>query len=937
MHFGRVRSRGVRVPVGSGAITPGELRRAQPWRLLLAVLCLAVTSLGQAAEAAAQESSSVAGFVRDDSGAPIADASVTLDGAAFEPIITSDDGSFVFAGVAPGNYTVRASAGNCFEDASVVLVVAAAAEQVDLTLVQRADAYGYRCAPATYEFVRGDTQLTEVGGRFDSLQATDLPFAFPFYGTFYERVWVGIDGTASFLEHPYFAQYQPIPNPEIPNAAIYAFSADTAPRSGSVHVATLGSAPNRRFVIEWRGVVLVDSILPVTYEVMLFEDGRIKFQYLDRGNDPSQLGALASVGIENETGTVGHQYSYREPVLFPELAFIYEPPASALVAGGLLDANDGMAAPAAEIDVFQNGALLRTVLADATGAYAFTLPPGSYEFEARAPRYETQRFSLELAGGDRVARDLLLATAVVQLTPPALEVMIPSNQQREFSVELTNAGSAPLAFTLIEGGDISMMGPLPIPRAEPVLTAGAGEILTEFSTGWPEATVTFADTSVWVTEPEFGDTREFALDGTATGRSYQISDPNGAPTDSAYDRARGWNCHLYRSGDRGIHCHDLETGEEVAAIAGVFPWTEVDQYALAYRPDDDSFYVGGWRSRTIYHVSGFSDAEPGRLIDSCPDPRDATVGFAWNPTLGLLWSASATVVDLNDSFFAIDPATCTVLTSFPNPTPDFPLYTTGIDLDPNGNLWTVSLQETKVLQFRSPFPSYVDVPWLEVAPAGGELAAGAASALTFSFDPSGLSPGNYFATLFVETNAGREHTVYYPISLVVTEPVELYAQAVNVGGSAYTDAEGVEWAADRRYRPGSFGYLIPSFVERTWRTVRGTPDQALYRSQRVNPGAYRFDVPNGRYAVELHFAELDSLWWKRRIFDVLLENRVVLRSHDIAREVGTRHADRHSFVAEVRDGHIDVILLPSRGTSALPVLNAIRVSALSGGGPPTLH
>lgn len=101
----------------------------------------------------------------------------------------------------------------------------------------------------------------------------------------------------------------------------------------------------------------------------------------------------------------------------------------------------------------------------------------------------------------------------------------------------------------------------------------------------------------------------------------------------------------------------------------------------------------------------------------------------------------------------------------------------------------------------------------------------------------------------------------------------------------------------------------------------------MYREQRSNPYAYRFDdVPNGVYEVELRFAELNPrIDFGERLFDVIVEDTMVLPAHDIAYEVGRLTADDNRFFIEVADGRIDVRFI-GRPDSEAAVINALRVT-----------
>jgi hypothetical protein len=80
--------------------------------------------------------------------------------------------------------------------------------------------------------------------------------------------------------------------------------------SASIRTAVTGSAPNRRFIVEWRNVrFYADSSLRVSFEVIFEENGPITLAYTGIGTASLERGSDATVGIENAAGTVAFEYS----------------------------------------------------------------------------------------------------------------------------------------------------------------------------------------------------------------------------------------------------------------------------------------------------------------------------------------------------------------------------------------------------------------------------------------------------------------------------------------------------------------------------------------------------------------------------------------------------------------------------------------------------
>ena len=440
---------------------------------------------------------------------------------------------------------------------------------------------------------------------------------------------------------------------------------------------------------------------------------------------------------------------------------------------------------------------------------------------------------------------------------------------------------------------------------------------------WPPAGLSLAwgvgyTGNVWLSDVPTSDRNtEFSVTGAPTGRNWTTPWTGDWPGDMAMDTTNNCMAQVNVGGDNGIYCWNLDTGAVVYSITGAFPWTGISQRGLAYRPDDNSFYIGGWNEGIVYHVRG-RGAGQGEVISSCNPPDGNISGLAWNPAFNILWAATNSPTD---TIYQLNPSTCSVLSTLPHPSPGF--GGAGLEMDEEGNLWMIDQSPNNVYLIESGVPAFADVPWLSEDPSSGTLAPDGTQDIAVTVNTAGMSPGVYNAILFIQSNSGRQPTLRVPVSLIVPA----YRQGVNAGGGAYTDvAEGDPWAADQAHSAGSWGYITRGVTSRSSRPIAGTLDDPLYQDLRRGMSEYRFDgVPNGAYQVELKFAELSNRRPGQHIYDVLIEGDVVLFAHDVSAEVGTYTADSHSFFVPVTDGSLNVRFVTRRGFGE-PEISALRAT-----------
>ena len=91
---------------------------------------------------------------------------------------------------------------------------------------------------------------------------------------------------------------------------------------------------------------------------------------------------------------------------------------------------------------------------------------------------------------------------------------------------------------------------------------------------------------------------------------------------------------------------------------------------------------------------------------------------------------------------------------------------------------------------------------------------------------------------------------------VPTDAQQVSELAVNVGSHCYFQSAktGVTWVPDRAYTSGSWGY-IGGKSGSTQAEIKCTEDGPLYQTMQNAIEGYRFDVPQGRYELELLFVD----------------------------------------------------------------------------------
>jgi len=145
----------------------------------------------------------------------------------------------------------------------------------------------------------------------------------------------------------------------------------------------------------------------------------------------------------------------------------------------------------------------------------------------------------------------------------------------------------------------------------------------------------------------------------------------------------------------------------------------------------------------------------------------------------------------------------------------------------------------------------------------------------------------------------------------------------------YTDTAGKEWLADQEFAEGKkWGVLNGTTVDRRTgglEEIEDTDDDVIYLTERYSMEGYKFDVPNGRYLLRLHFAETyDGITDEgMRVFSIEAEGKTILEDFDVYKEAeGRNKAIVRNSVVEVSDGSLDITFVPNVQN---PEINGIEV------------
>ncbi|MEV0230122.1 S8 family serine peptidase [Nonomuraea sp. NPDC050786] len=384
---------------------------------------------------APQPMSTVSGTV-SSTGAPEAGATVSVAGT---PVTAVTDAAGRYAVKLPhkeyGIDVVPAS--RCASRTSAPVTVTGDLTK-DIELPANADAFGHTCRSGTEAYVEATEKQPLTGD--DDVQKVDLPFAFPFYGRTYTSGTVSTNGYLAFTPHWYsFPSNVPLPAANDPNAAVYPYwddlSLDGHEQSG-LYTATLGTAPNRTFVIEWREAHFYDGDEWFSFETLLGEDGSIGFRY--RGiSSAREAGTGTTIGIENGDGTDALQYSANLAAIADGQSLAFAARQHGLVTGTVTDANDGKPLAGATVKVGQ----VTSFTTGADGTFLGQAPAGDHQLEVTADNYGALAKAVTVKAGARNQLDTALTTGRVTASTDRLTLVMPASASRKGTFELTNTGA----------------------------------------------------------------------------------------------------------------------------------------------------------------------------------------------------------------------------------------------------------------------------------------------------------------------------------------------------------------------------------------------------------------------------------------------------------------------------------------------------------------
>lgn len=167
----------------------------------------------------------------------------------------------------------------------------------------------------------------------------------------------------------------------------------------------------------------------------------------------------------------------------------------------------------------------------------------------------------------------------------------------------------------------------------------------------------------------------------------------------------------------------------------------------------------------------------------------------------------------------------------------------------------------------------------------------------------------------------------------------------------FIDSSNNLWIPAPQYHTNSWGYIGGKPFKMTGndrlpygtdKNIRNTSNDPIYQTQQIGIKEFKLDVPNGRYKITFHFAELQDgiisdLAYNlaqsnnvekvsRRIFNVSVNEKEVLNNFNIAAQFGTLIPVTKSLIVEVKNN--TGISIKFEAIEGSPVLNALQVTAI---------
>ena len=146
---------------------------------------------------------------------------------------------------------------------------------------------------------------------------------------------------------------------------------------------------------------------------------------------------------------------------------------------------------------------------------------------------------------------------------------------------------------------------------------------------------------------------------------------------------------------------------------------------------------------------------------------------------------------------------------------------------------------------------------------------------------------------------------------------------INCGGETVDISNNCGFVADEEYNPAT-GYGYMGGAELIGEAIDQFP---IYASMREGFKEYIYDVPNGIYRVILCFAEPEYTREAKRLFDIYVEDKLVLDDLDVYEESHSCGFVVKEYIARIEDGQLNVSAKKRFGVPVMTYLAVVPFDA----------